>query len=767
MPDTLQFALQHHQHGRLHEAARLYQAILAVQPGHLEALHLLGVVAHQQGDHARAALLIGRAIAGNPNNAMYHANLAEAYRALGQLDQAVASCQVALRLRPHYPEAANNLGMALLGQGRTDEATAQFAEALRLKPDYAMASNNLGNALRLRGALHEAETHFRRAVAMDPGLAEAHSNLGQLLLERHQPHESLEYLRVAVRLRPDLAEAHNNLGNALREVGRLAEARQCYGEALRINPNLAMTYNNMGQALQEENNLNDARAWYERALQIEPASARFLSNLASLFAEADKYDDALALYRRAIEHEPAYAEAHCGMGSVRHEQGYFEEAQADYREALRLKADLPGAHCALGTLREELGDFADAERCWRTALQLDARLAGAYGALATHLRSKLPDDDLVAMRRLLADPHLPDDRRAALHFGLAQVLDARGAYDDAGESLWVANVLALATLRKRGQGYDPAVHARFVGGMMAVCSPDFFERVRGFGVDSQRPIFIFGLPRSGTTLTEQILASHSQVFGAGELRHGRDDFEALAPEADRALEALGRLDPETACRIATRHLERLCELNADRPRLADKMPDNYLYLGLLAALFPGAKFIHCRRDLRDNAVSCWMTNFRSIRWANDPDHIAARFAEYRRIMDHWRRVLPVPLLEVDYEETVADLEGVARRLVEWCGLDWEPGCLAFHEGKRPVRTASVSQVRQPIYQRSVARWHHYEKSLGPLFDRLADGSAAAVWLEREGRPLPEQPAKLLPQDGLEAQVLRRKAEEMLKIKRSP
>jgi tetratricopeptide (TPR) repeat protein len=726
MPNILHQAVQHHQHGRLDDAVRLYQAILTVQPGHLEALHLRGVVAHQQGDHERAVELIARASAGNPNNAMYRANLAEAYRALDRLDEAVANCRAALRLRPHYPEAANNLGLALLGQGKTDEAIAQFGEALRLKPDFAMACNNLGSALRLRGDLNEAETHFRQAVEMAPYLAEAQCNLGHLLLERHQPHEALESLRAAVRLRPDLAEVHNNLGNALREVGRLAEARRSYAEALRINPNLAMTYNNMAQALQDENNPDHARAWYERALQMEPKNARFLSNLASLFADAARYDDALALYRRALQQEPTYAEAHCGVGRVRHDQGCFEEAQAHYREALRHKSDLPGAHCALGTLREELGDFADAERCWRTALRLDAGLADAHAALATLLRSKLPDDDLAAMRRLLADPDLRDDLRAALHFGLAQVLDARGAYEEAGKSLQRANALALATRRKRGQGYDPAAHARFVGGMMAACSQGFFERAGGFGVGSERPVFILGLPRSGTTLVEQILASHSQVFGAGELRCGRDDFEALAPEDDRALEALARLDPEAARRIAARHLERLRALNVDRPRLADKMPDNYLYLGLLAVLFPRAKFIHCRRDLRDTAVSCWMTNFRSIRWANDPEQIAARFAEYRRIMSHWHDALPVRLLEVDYEETVADLEGVARRLVGWCGLDWEPGCLAFHAGKRPVRTASVRQVRQPVYRRSVGRWRHYEKSLGPLFDRLGGGSAGTV-----------------------------------------
>jgi tetratricopeptide (TPR) repeat protein len=726
MPDALHRALQHHKQGRLDEAALLYHAILAAQPGHLEALHLLGVVAHQRCDHARATELIGRAIAGNPDNATYHANLAEAYRAMGRLEQAVASCRAALRLRPHYREAANNLGLALLGQGKTDDAIAQFREAFRLKPDYAMACNNLGNALRLHGDLKEAEMHFRRAVEMAPSLAEARSNLGQLLLERHQPHEALTHLEAAVCLRPDLAEAHNNLGNALREAGRTAAARQAYARALQLNPHLAMTYNNMGQALQGENALDDARCWYERALQLDPDSARFHCNLAGLLAEQENYDAAADGYRRALRLDPAYAEAHCGLGGVRHEQGVFAEAQAHYHEALRWNPDLPGAHVALGRVREELGDPAGAENCWRTALRYDPRHAGAAAQLATFLRDKLPDEDLAALRDLLADPDLPDVRRAALQFGLAQVLDARGAYDEAAELLEQTNALALAVARRRGQGYDPAEHARFVAGMMATCTPAFFERVRGFGLDSERPIFIVGLPRSGTTLTEQILASHSQVFGAGELRLARDDFEALASQVDAALQALARLDRATTCRIGEQHLGRLQELNADRPRVADKMPDNYLYLGLLAALFPRAKFIHCRRDLRDVAVSCWMTNFRQIRWANDPDHIAARFEEYRRLMDHWRRVLPVPLQEVDYEETVTDLEGVARRLVDWCGLDWEPACLAFHEGQRPVRTASVSQVRQPIYQRSVARWKNYESALCALFDRLEHRPAVAT-----------------------------------------
>ena len=287
--------------------------------------------------------------------------------------------------------------------------------------------------------------------------------------------------------------------------------------------------------------------------------------------------------------------------------------------------------------------------------------------------------------------------------------------------------------QKQGKSYDPQVHTRLVDGLLATFTPQFFECVRGVGLDTERPIFIVGLPRSGTTLTEQILASHSQVYGAGELNYLRETFEALPQVYGTAtpLEALGPLTPtplpnsgergwgEGLRRLAEWHLARLGELDAHAARVADKMPENYLYLGLIAALFPRAKLIHCRRDLRDVAVSCWMTNFRHLRWAADPEQIIHRFHEYRRLMEHWQRVLPVPMLEVDYEETVTNLEGVARRLVDWVGLEWEPACLAFHETRRPVRTASVTQVRQPVYTRSVARWKHYEEDLGSVFEQLS------------------------------------------------
>src|SRR5262249_45917850 len=264
----------------------------------------------------------------------------------------------------------------------------------------------------------------------------------------------------------------------------------------------------------------------------------------------------------------------------------------------------------------------------------------------------------------------------------------------AGECLQEAKAIQREEWGKRKKLYDPAEHHEYVERVLASYTPEFFTRFRGAGSESERPVFVFGLPRSGTTLIEQMLASHSQVCGAGELTLAQESFRTLPSVMglDAApFDCLSRMEAGHVRRLAKRHLDRLAELNHDALRITDKMPDNYMHLGLLATLFPRARFIHCRPHLRDIAVSCWMTNFRAIGWNLDPDTIASRFQEYRRLMEHWRRVLPVSILEIDYADTVADLETVAKRLIGWCGLEWEAKCLEFHEHKRPVRTASVNQ----------------------------------------------------------------------------
>ena len=388
-----------------------------------------------------------------------------------------------------------------------------------------------------------------------------------------------------------------------------------------------------------------------------------------------------------------------------------------FETAIGLEPGLADAHAGLAGVLEDLGDLDESRKSLREALRHDPRHALAWARLATRLRDKLPESDQAAIEELETDPELAPDQRWHLLFGLAHVVDGRGEFDRAAGLFAAANALQHSDFHARGRGDDPEAHRAFVDRLIAKFTTEFFERVRGAGLDTERPVFVFGMPRSGTTLAEQILASHPRVFGAGELRLVRETFESL-PRAsghpDRApLDCVEDIDPSPLRNLSLRHLGALGDPDSTMDRVVDKMPENTLYLGLIAAMFPRARLIHCRRDLRDVALSCWMTHFAEIRWACDLDQIASRIVENHRVMEHWRRVLPVPIFDLEYEEMVADQEGVSRRLLDWCGLDWDPACLDFHKTRRPVRTTSVAQVRTPIYNSSVGRWKNYERPLAP------------------------------------------------------
>jgi tetratricopeptide (TPR) repeat protein len=722
--DGLAEGLRLHQAGDLAGAIRAYEAVLAEEREQADAMHLLGVARHQQGDHAAATDWIGKAVALKPGAASFHANLAEAYRALGKLDRAVACCRMALQLWPDFPEARNNLGLALQGLGKLDEAVAQFRAAVALRPADALSRTNLGNALRTLGDKAGALECFRKAVDLDPRSAAARTNLGQFLLDLGRAEEALPHCREAVASRPDLPEAHNNLGNAERALGRLVEARACYLEALRLDPDLPRALANVGLTLQLDGRPDEALPWLRRAVELEPGSVESLALLAEALTEDDRQAEAIDAYEQLLALEPDRPAGLNALGWLLQDAGRAAEAREKYEAALRLRADFAPAVVSLGGLDEERGELAEAEARFREAIRLQPDLPAARARLATLLRGALPAEDVAALERRLEDPDLADGPRADLLFGLAHVRDGLGEYDRAADCLRRANALALARHAKRSRRYDPDEHSRFVDGLIAAFGPATFERLAGAGSSTRRPVFIVGLPRSGTTLIEQVLAGHSRVLGAGELTQGRRDFEAIpavAGRSDGPLACVADLDAAGVAELARRHEEALSKLDGGRAdRVVDKMPDNSLYVGLLTILFPGAVVVHCRRELRDVAVSCWMTNFRSIRWANDPGHVARRFADHVRVMDHWRRTLPRPMVEVDYEEAVADIEGVARRLLDAIGLEFEPSCLEFHRAGRPVRTASVVQVRRPVYRTSVGRWTRYHDALGELFATLAN-----------------------------------------------
>jgi tetratricopeptide (TPR) repeat protein len=726
---ALKAAMEMHRSGQLEAAARLYENVLSHDENNAEALHWLGMLHHQAGDHGVAAQLIGRAVEIRPDAHLYHSNLAEVHRALGEFERAAESCRLALRLWPDYPEAHCNLGAALRDMKRPDEAVEPLRRAIELRPDFAVAHNNLGIALRDLGKPDEAIARFRHAAELEPSFAAPRTNLGQLLLNAGKAEEALASCQEAVRIEPNAAELHDNLGIVLLALDRIEDAWAAHAEAVRLNPKLALAHAHLGLILQKQGHDAEALPWLTTAAELEPTNPVLWQWLGELFGELDEPAAAIPCWEQVVALDPESPSARIALGRALQEEGRLAEAKVHLLKADELQPHASQPQINLGWLYELKGEMTDAEAAFRRAVERQPKLPAPHARLATLLRGKLPDSDLASLEERLADPNLGERPRSHLLFGMAHVLDGRHDYTRAADYLEAANALALKAESER-HAYRPADHVHYVDGLIQAFDAPLFSKLAGGGSDNRRPIFVFGLPRSGTTLVEQVLASHSQIYGAGELRLARRSFDDIPHRLGQSLsprECIPLLDTAMVRRLADIHLDRLAVIDGgESPRIVDKMPENYLYLGLLALLFPHAVFIHCRRGLRDVAVSCWMTDFTSIRWANDPAHIAGRFQQYRRIMEHWRNVLPVPIHHVDYESNVADLEAVARRLIEASGLEWEPECLDFHRTDRLVRTASVTQVRQPVYTRSVARWKHYESSLAPLFAALAANDVRSI-----------------------------------------
>jgi tetratricopeptide (TPR) repeat protein len=653
---TLRQALALHRAGRLKEAEAGYRQALAEQPGNVDALHFLGVAAHQSGRHTEAIDLIRQAIVARPCATFWY-NLAQVHLA------------------------------------RTDEPAAEeaFRETIAIAPDHAEALFHLGNMHRARCDIAGAIDCYRRALAAKSGFVDAHVNLGLLLKETGEAAEAVGHLETADRLRPNDPGILNNLGIVRKSVAPL-DAVEDFRRALALDPRFAEAAANLATLLISLARHGDAISALETTLNAVGDDVGLRMLLAATCAEADRPADAIAHYEKA-----AAAEPHSAHPLV-----------------------------ALGRMHRRIGQFENAYGYYRTARQLDPNNFEALLGTLNHLKALVPEQEMARISELADDPTLSLERRRQLHFAISQCREAAGDYDAAFHHMHKGNALRRLELEPQSGAYDPAGETARVDRTIEVFDADYFRRVSTFGVASELPVFIVGMPRSGTTLCEQILASHSQVFGADELpdigriarelRRRFGDRNGGSTDASYAQHLTG----EIVRSIAERHLERLRSLSSAALRITDKLPMNYYRLGLIATLFPRARIIHCRRDPLDTSLSCYSRNlaFMPI-WCSDLGAIGHVYREYERLMAHWRRVLPISILDFRYEDVVGDLERSARQLIEYCGLPWETTCLEFYRTDRQLKTASIEQARRPIYASSIGRWKKFKRHLAPLREALS------------------------------------------------
>ncbi len=601
-------------------------------------------------------------------------------------------------------------------------------KALSLDERHVQALHLLRLTLNARGAIEAELEIVRRILEVDPNHVESLNGLGDALRKQGQPALGIKPCLRALELRPNYANAHNTLGLCYFETGSITEAARSFETAIAFQPALAAAHLNLGAALKKLNRPFEALTAYRQAVRLAPESSEAQEALGSILLQQHKPQEATECLKRVVRMNPSSARAHLVLADALWQQGYVDEASKLVHRALALNPNSAVGHCRLGFTRLDRGQFDLAMADFERSISLLPVQAEAYLGMVTSKKITEADRPLVnRMADLLLDPALTLPDQAQLHSALGKALDDLGEYEGAVSHVDEGNRIALALdggERPPGSKEGALAH---IDKTIATYTRDFYQKHDGLGLKSDQPIFIVGLPRSGTTLLEQILSSHSQVAAGGELRYW-DDIGAQTP---------GRLIGLGSDRKATRdaaeeYIRRTARIGHDARYVTDKYNDNFFNLGFLHLAFPNARIINCRRNPIDNCISMYMTPFRNkTALFRRREDILEYYEQYCRLMAHWRKVLPPEqLLEVDYEHTVANHEEATRRVIAFCDLEWEDSCLKHEENTRVVNTASKWQARQPIYATSVERWRRYEPWLG-AFAKLIDGRSTLAEGSRE------------------------------------
>ncbi|MED5420645.1 MAG: sulfotransferase [Pseudomonadota bacterium] len=625
----------------------------------------------------------------------------------GNAAGAARHCEISLE---QYPGDANLLCLsarAHIAQKEFEAARQRIKEAIHLFPDFAVAHETLGDLMLLEGNVSKAMAAFQTAMRLDP--------------TRPSPGQKIEYVRKLqkdgiTRSRPEgvvafaseLAKAHEHS-----ESGDSRSAEMIYRQILTKDPDHVEASRLLATIASEQKQFRDAEVFLRKAISNAPNYVRLWVDLVAVLREQDKLADALESAKEVVRLAPDNSESYIVLASAIGMTGYHEEAIESYQTALQMSPDRPGAWCGMAHHLKTVGRQDDAIESYRKAIVAREDHAEAYWSLANLKTFRFRDEEVRVMAELLERSDLPDESRAQLHNALGLEFEARKDYDKAFEHFDACN-----RVQRLLESYDPVDTEDTYGRIIDFFTPDRFVSNAGVASSDVTPILVVGLPRSGSTLIEQILASHSQVDGTHELSDLPRVVQATRKGKPRRVlfpDFLSDLGPAEWRAIGEHYLSRTEQFRAGAPFFIDKNPNNFIYTGIMKLAIPNVKIIDARRHPLDSCFGSFKQLFASGQpFTYDLTELGEYYLQYRRLMEHWQKMLPGFFLEVNYEKIVADLETEIRRLLEFCGLPFEESCLRFHETERAVKTASSEQVRRPIYSSSVNLWRNYESHIEEL-----------------------------------------------------
>ena len=568
------------------------------------------------------------------------------------------------------------------------------------------------------GRLAEAKKLYGEILRRNPDDAVSWHNLGLIFATDRNEGAALALFRYAIRLRPDFAEAHNSMGNACKALSLAEDAERHFRQAIADAPPTAAYHFNLGNLMMELGRLQEAEESYEQALAIDPHYKEVCVNLGNVLRQLSRRDEAHALFQRSLAIDPRFALGHIGLANILRDWERSEEALPHYREAVESAPDLAIAHFNFANVLRDLGHAKGAEESFRRAIDLDPSNADYYRHLIQVTTLK-PDDLLViAMQEGFESPTNTDWARMNFGFALGAVFDKAQRPDEAFRYFAEANRLKRKTIK-----YNSNDDGARLAATRRVFSADKFARPQRSGVEDDTPVFVVGMMRSGTTLTEQILASHPEVVGAGESLAVQDIVTERSKKTGKAFpESFADVSADELAEMGRTYLDRMRAAHGDKPRrIVDKMPQNFLYAGPIHLMLPKARFIWLKRNAMDNCFSIFSILFTEGHfYAYDLKEIAAYYRLSEHLLAHWQRLFPDRIHVQQYEALAENSETEVRRLLDFCGLPFHENCLNFHKTERLVRTASALQIREGFNRRSIQRWKPYERHLRELKNALKE-----------------------------------------------